>query len=287
MKVTAALMDKLALLLKGESLPASSLKGEWFDLMSSDGIIVAITKGSRKSYRARDYESLRKYLEAHFDIRDLETYRDMLKDRKIERSKQVKVTGNSKVRQQRTFCGFLVNCYDPLPATINGKPIEILPEEGTYIFIYDFRTFSLPEEVVIVGVENAENFRFIRRQRKFFKSYFPEGKQLVFVSRYPQEQSHDLLEWLSSIPNRYVHFGDLDLAGIHIFLTEYFRYLGEKASFLVPMDYESRILRGSRERYDTQYGRFGRMEIADSRLIPLVECIHRHHRGYDQEGFIE
>jgi len=35
----------------------------------------------------------------------------------------------------------------------------------------------------------------------------------LFVSRYPQTQSKDLLNWLQSIPNPYLHFGDFDLTG--------------------------------------------------------------------------
>lgn len=62
--------------------------------------------------------------------------------------------------------------------------------------------------------------------------------------------------------------------------------LGERASFFVPDDIEERLSRGSRERYDTQFERFGKMEVSDCRLQRLVALIHRHHRGYDQEGYI-
>ncbi len=286
MKITVALTDKLIRLAKGESLPASTLKGEWFERMLSDGVLVVSTKGSRKSFRARDEQSLRNYLATYFNIRDAEAFHDLLKHEDTSRAEQVKVTGNSKTRQHRTFRGFLINCYDPIPVLLAGKPVEILPEEGTFVFIHDFKTFSIPDDVVIVGVENADNFTCIRKQRGLFESCLPQGAKLLFVSRYPQEQSRDLLEWLASVPNRYVHFGDLDLAGVHIYLSEYYRHLGERASFLIPEDYEHRISLGSRERYDSQYGKFGKMEIPDTRLLPLVACIHRYHRGYDQEGFI-
>ncbi len=49
-------------------MPSSILKGELFEWMVSDGILVAVTRGSRKSYRARDGRSLRDYIAAHFDI---------------------------------------------------------------------------------------------------------------------------------------------------------------------------------------------------------------------------
>ena len=44
---------------------------------------------------------------------------------------------------------------------------------------------------------------------------------------------------------------------------------------------------GSRERYQTQFERFGKMDVPDARLLPLVSLIHRHQKGYDQEGYVE
>lgn len=81
-------------------------------------------------------------------------------------------------------------------------------------------------------------------------------------------------------------FGDLDLAGIRIFITEFYRYLGERSSFLIPPDYEERIKNGSRERYDVQLTKTKNMIIKDPRLRALAACIHKYHRGYDQEGYI-
>lgn len=81
-------------------------------------------------------------------------------------------------------------------------------------------------------------------------------------------------------------FGDLDLAGIRVFITEFYRYLGERSSFLIPPDYEERIKNGSRERYDVQLTTTKNMIINDPRLRALAACIHKYHRGYDQEGYI-
>jgi len=286
MGITVAQTEKLLRLAKGDTLPSSILKGELFEWMVSDGILVAVTRGSRKSYRARDGRSLRDYIAAHFDIRDLEKYCKLLQEGGASRAEQVRMTGNSKTIARRTFCGFMVNCYEPIPVMLAGKSFNLLPEEGTFAFIYDFNTFSIPGDTVVVGIENAENFRYIREQRPLFESISPKESRLLFVSRYPQEQSRDLMQWLISIPNRYVHFGDLDLAGIHIYQSEYYGRLGERSSFLIPQDYEYRISTGSSERYDNQYSRFGKMKITDSRVASLVECIHRYHKGYDQEGFI-
>ncbi len=107
------------------------------------------------------------------------------------------------------------------------------------------------------------------------------------MSRYPLQQHGDLIRWLKAIPNRYVHFGDLDLAGVAIYQNEYYCHLGERSSFLIPDDYEERISKGKRERYDDQLPQYGKMKIADPRVEQLVSCIHRYHRGYDQEGYME
>ena len=49
MKSTAAQTEKLLRLAKGETLPASMLKDGQFEQMVSDGMLIAVTRGSRKS----------------------------------------------------------------------------------------------------------------------------------------------------------------------------------------------------------------------------------------------
>ena len=180
--------------------------------------------------------------------------------------------------------GFLVNSYEPVNALLNGNTFIILPPDGSYYFIYDYERFSIPEDTLVIGIENSENFRKIRQQKWLFDKMFP-NRNLLFVSRYPQNESRDLVRWLQSVNNGYVHFGDLDLAGIRIFLTEFHCYLGDRASFLIPTDYEERIRQGSSDRYNAQLQSTKNMVIDDPRLQTLLDCIHKYHRGYDQEGF--
>ena len=283
MKKTVALIDKLIRLAGGETLPASSLKGDWFEQMQADGILVAVTHGSRKSMRVADISSFRSYLASQFDIRDLELTSELLSGKSADRASQVDITGDSKFLSHRTFTGFLVNSYQPIAAILNENPLTILPPDGTYMFVADYQHFSIPEDVVIIGVENAENFRQVARQKYLFEDY----EKVLFVSRYPQSQSKDLLQWLLSIPNRYIHFGDLDLAGIAIYQNEFYRYLGKRASFFIPDDYEDRISKGNLDLYNSQFPQYGKMNVEDERVSKLLSCIHRYHRGYEQEGYIE
>lgn len=287
MKITITLIQRLRELAAGKMLPASSLHGEWFQQMQAEGILVTMSRGSRKSLRAADKASFLHYLASQYDIRDLDATLSLLLQHDADRASQVVVTGDSKFVHHRTFQGFLVNSYQPISAVLNGEPITILPADGSFLFISDYHSFSIPDDVIIVGIENAENFRHVKRQYRLFSSCFPKDSRLLFVSRYPLHQHSDLIAWLKSIPNNYVHFGDLDLAGIAIYQNEFYRHLGQRSSFLIPDDYEERVARGKRERYDAQLPQYGNMKIEDQRIANLLSCIHQYHLGYDQEGYIE
>lgn len=201
MKKTAKLIEKLIRLANGDALPASSLKGAWFEQMQNDGILLATAHGSRKSFRASDGMTLRQYVASQFDIHDIEQTRCMLSDEDVSRASLVAATGDSKFLSRRTFKGFLVNSYQPVTAILNGQEIIIHPTEGSFMFVADYQHFTIPQDVVVVGVENAENFRYIALQKYLFARY----GSVLFVSRYPQDQHKDLIKWLQSIPNQYVH----------------------------------------------------------------------------------
>ena len=282
MKKTTILIDKLIRLANGDALPASSLKGGWFEQMQEDGILLATAHGSRKSLRASDGTLLRQYVASQFDIRDLEQTRSAFSDEDVSRASLVSATGDSKFLSRRTFKGFLVNSYQPVAAILNGQDITIYPPEGSFMFVADYQHFVIPQDVVVVGVENAENFRYVALHKYLFARY----GRVLFVSRYPQDQNKDLIKWLQSMPNRYVHFGDLDLAGIAIYESEYYRHLGNKSSLFIPDDFEQRISNGNTDRYNAQLPQYGKMKVEDKRVQPLLDCIHLYHKGYDQEGYL-
>lgn len=284
MKKTVALIDKLLLLSQGGSVASSKLRGAEVEEMLDEGVLVRSAHGSHQAYRAADARRFLQFLSDRHDMRDLPSLRRQLAG-EADRMGLVAATGDSKFVANRSFRGFPVNVYEPLRCSLHGEPFTLLPHEGVFTFIADYEEFDIPPRCIVVGLENSENFRLVARQRKLFERELGRDKQLLFVSRYPQ--SGDLVAWLRRIGNHYVHFGDLDLAGVHIYLSEFRRHLGPRASMLIPSDYEQRIQEGSRQRYDAQLPLYGNMKVSDLRVLPLLEAIHRHHRGYDQEGYIE
>lgn len=287
MKLTKGLIGKLKVLANGGAVPASRLYGKWVDELITERVLTTETHGTHRSYRVTNVQSfllaLVRYNEALRDLDVAERFVSGTDD--FLRSEQVELTGNSKIVSQRTCPGFLVNSYERLGCTFHGRHFTVHPPEGSFVFIADWQAFSVASDVLVVGIENMENFREIRRQKQLFDSLMTSDEHhLLFVSRYPQ--STDLRRWLQSLPNRYLHFGDFDLAGIHIFLSEFRQYLSERASFMIPMDIEERLANGSRERYDNQYERYRNLTSKDADIRWLIDLIHKFRRGYDQEGFI-
>lgn len=273
-----AISASIQALIAGEQVASSRLSDKLLNELLAEGLLSVVTHGSRKSYRARDIEALKRFL-----MDKDESYRILEVNISDSRASMAVETGNSKLLKVRSCTGFPVNTYEPITCLLNDKEIVINPPAGSFMFVMDWNAFSIPKDVIVVGVENMENFRMIRQQRALFESEIGNHR-FLFVSRYPQ--STDLRSWLQTIPNDYVHFGDFDLAGLRIYETEFYIYLFKRASFFIPKDIKVRLQNGSAERYNKQYDKFKDFKPTDNRLLPLYDLIHKYHRCYDQEGYI-
>lgn len=274
-----AISASIQALIAGEQVAGSRLSSKLLDELIAEGLLSVSTRGSRKSYKARDIEALKRFL-----LDKDESYRMLEVNVSDSRASMAVETGNSKLMKVRSCPGFPVNTYEPITCMLNDEEIVINPPTGSFLFISDWKAFAIPEDVIVVGVENMENFRMIRQQRALFESEIGKHR-FLFVSRYPQ--STDLPSWLQTIPNGYVHFGDFDLAGVHIFLTEFHQKISHRSSFLIPTDIEKRLQNGSQERYDNQFSKYGHLKCDDDRAQHLINLINKYHRCYDQEGYIQ
>lgn len=286
MKLSRTTLANLLRLSNGESIAASGLRKDIAGDLSNEGLLTVRAQGSRRTMRAVDCEAFKLYVETNYTMMDLDEAVAMENDDKdLTRARLAVATGDSKLVNVRSCPGFPVNAYSPIRCKLHGQELAICPPEGSFMFISDWKDFMVDADTLVVGIENMENFRKVSMQRHLFESVFGCNAKFLFVSRYPQ--STDLRSWLQSIPNRYIHFGDFDLAGIKIFLTEFHCYLGNRASFFIPKDIEERLRNGSTDRYNNQYMRFHNLQCNDvPELHALVDMINKYHRCYDQEGYI-
>ncbi len=280
-KIPVHIAQKLLLLSQGETIPSSSAKHAFIEELITERIIERRGR-IQKTLILVDSKSLFQYLQNKHGINNLEKYITVQQKENVQRNELVEISSNSKLKQVRTFKGFLINTYEPIRARLNDKPMALNCLVGSFQFIYDFANFIPDVNVTIIGIENPENFRYIEKQKHLFKNIQP-----LFVSRYPQHQSKDLIKWLQSIPNNYLHFGDFDFAGIAIYLHEFKKHLDDKASFFVPDNIEVLIrTNGNRKLYNNQKINFRLKEIQEAKLIQLIEIIHRNKKGLEQEILI-
>ena len=273
---------KLLEMMSGQTIPSSRFPEGIAELMIQEGIMTSFNNGSRRSYTISSPQLCERYIMNRFtEGISLQKWIDIKESSSMTRSDLVQAGVNSKMNKTRTFKGFLVSSYDTIDAKLNGRSLQINTVEGMSLFIQDYMSFEIPNDVVIIGIENAENFQNIRMQ-----SYLFPDMTVLFVSRYPQGQSQDLIKWLQSIPNSYLHFGDFDLAGVQIYQSEFYAKLGKRASLFIPNDIEQRIKTGSCTLYDKQFVKYSNLQIKDDRVRRLVDYIHKYRRTYEQEGYI-
>lgn len=281
MNVPIHIAEKLLRLLEGENIPSSLAKHALVDDLVSEGILQRNGR-IKKTLRLQDNNALVNYLKNKCSISNLSLYIETCTKENITRSELISSSSDSKLLRVRTFKGFLINCYSPIQATLHDKQIMLESIDGTFQFIYDFEKLIPSAEVTIVGIENPENFRHIDKQKYLFNDIKP-----LFVSRYPQSQSKDLIKWLQSIPNKYIHFGDFDFAGIGIYLNEFKKHINDRATFFIPDDIKIRIMQnGSKKRYDNQKINFDSRSITEPSILKLIDTIHEVKKGLDQEIFI-
>jgi hypothetical protein len=282
MKIPVQIAEKLLKLTQGEIIPSSKAKHHVINELISEGII-ELNGRIQKAIRITNNNSLFQYLQNKHGINDLEKYIEVSQKENVLRSELVSISSDSKLKSVRTFKGFLVNSYFPIQAKLDELELTIDSVDGIFQFIYDFEKFSVSPDIIIVGIENPENFRHIHKQKHLFNDIKP-----IFVCRYPQNQSKDLIKWLQTIPNNYLHFGDFDFAGIGIYLNEFKKHLKEKAKFFVPENIDDLIKEfGNKNRYDEQKINFDSKIISETKLSTLIKTIHFNRKGLDQEILIK
>ncbi|QZE14985.1 hypothetical protein K4L44_03925 [Halosquirtibacter laminarini] len=278
-KITIQTAKKIQRLILGESIPLGQLKNAIINQMIDDGVLNIKLQGrSKKTVFVLTPEAVTNYLHNEMGIHDLGVYIRNLESG-TTRAENIIASSDSKSSVVRTFKGFLVNCVAPIEAEMHNKALVIAPQEGTYTYIHDYESFHIPSETVVVGIENPENFRYIQQQISLF-----DHKSILFVSRYPQ--SKDLIRWLQQGDNSYIHFGDFDFEGIRIFRDEYFKYLGDRASFFIPQNIEDLIQRyGNKTLYDKQFRSTSSLNLNEE-VAQLIDLFHQYKRCLEQEIFI-
>ena len=143
-------------------------------------------------------------------IYDIDRYIEEIFDAKTSRATSQKWHDDTKAVNSPSQKGLYISSLKEIDIKLDGKTITILPNDGLGYFLFHTKKVEVFKETIIVGVENYQVIWFNQKFQKFF-----ENKKMLFVVINPF-----MLEWIESLENEYVHFGDYDLAGINIYLSK-------------------------------------------------------------------
>ena len=216
---------------------------------------------------------------------DLEKYLETLEKiqagEKPDREESVLLTNDTKAFGTNVMNGIRLNAIRPVKINYDGEDVSVSPVCGMCMEIDKQALLTISPDVVVVGVENYSTFMRI----KDYAHLFTENCDYLFTYRVTADKDSygKWITWLKRIPNRYIHFGDLDKGGLRIYIDSFRSVLGERAEFLIPENYEELIRNGSKSLYDEQI-RQGTPDVSkDPRIKPLLETIEKYHRCCEQE----
>jgi hypothetical protein len=244
--------------------------------MDDRAVVRMVTGRNRSCYRCPAPSAFRSYLRLHLGITDLDAYIEMLDRENRDGEDSLLATVSTKTLRQKGLQGFFIKALSS-GLQMNGTALGALPP-GVEYFVHTPEILNISNSALVVGVENPECFVKIDR----LAHLFPQ-EELVCVLRYYGNSS---VEWLQTIVNPYLHFGDFDPAGISIYCSEYLRRLGEqRCRFWVPNNIEKLMeAHGLAELFEQQKHLWPPKTAFQQReLKDLVNLISKHGKGLEQE----
>lgn len=281
MNITIEQAKLLKELSEGKKVPLSRLKARIFQQLIQEQVLLRQKESHGWNIYTDHPQSLLNYLYNHYIRCTLDEYIER-GQAAPSRSNNIRMSGDSKLKETELWQGFYFKVSEPIHAQWQGKPLTLLPyPEGIPVFMPQPETLSLPEDVTVVMIENSENFLKIETQLPLF-----QGLKCFFVSFYPREQHSYFIEWLQKQPNNYVHYGDFDFAGIHIYQSQYKKYVSGESRYLVPSGLLPLFRQyGKRELYNNQLSLQALIKADEPGISELLEIIKREHKGLEQEIF--
>ena len=216
---------------------------------------------------------------------DLEGYihalEEIMAGKRPSRTEAARLVNDTKAFGTDVMKGIRLNAIRPVTVLFDGEDFVIDPLRGMSIEIDEQALLEIDPGIVVVGVENYATFMRIKN----YAHLFPGGQRYLFTYRSTggKDSYGKWIEWLKRIPNRYIHFGDLDKGGLRIYIDSFRSILGDRAEFLIPENYEELIRNGSTNLYNEQFGQAAPDVSKDPRIKPLLEAIERHHKCCEQE----
>lgn len=287
MRVKVSLKDLRGLLslMEEGTIRASVLSEKIWKKLQEEHLVSAKREGRTVTLSASSRNQIRGFIQRLCGTENVEEYLSTLENLQSDisptRTEAAKLVNDTKAFGTDVMKGIRLNAIWPVEILFDGQPYHLDPPRGTSFEVDDESLLEINPEIVVVGVENYATFMRI----KDYAHLFDSNKSYLFTYRatYGKDSYGRWIEWLKRIPNQYLHFGDLDKGGIRIYIDSFRSVLRERASFLIPTDFEELIRTGSTALYDKQYGEAAPDTSKDPRVQPIMDAIEKYHKSCEQE----
>jgi len=209
-------------------------------------------------------------------IKDIDNYIEEILDKNVPRDKIQYTTKNTKSVTSHSLKGLYLSSLKNLDIKINDETVTIIPTNGLAYFCFYTEKIEIPKDTIIMGVENYQVVWFAKKYQAFFKE-----KNILFVAR-----NAYMREWIETLENEYIHFGDYDLAGINIFINEIVPRLkkSKKHSMFIPHNIEFLLKEyGNRGLFETQK-KYLNLKVKEENVLNLKRIIEKYKKGLEQEA---
>jgi len=235
-------------------------KVRYINLLKDENIFLFL---QQQTLNIDSINDINKYIK---DIFDVASSRDVIQ----------KQTSNTKAKSSPSLKGLYVSSTEVIEIKIDDSLVKVNPQNGVGIFLFHTQKIAVFEDTIIVGVENYQVLWFAQKYKHLF-----ENKKTLFVVI-----NSYMLEWIETLQNEYIHFGDYDLDGVNIYLNKVFPRLkkAKKISMFIPENIEKLIFESKNFELYKKQNRFKEFKTTDIAVQRLLKIIEKYKRGFEQEG---
>lgn len=261
--------------LKGSAISDKAL----LDALEEDGIVrVQITGRRSRVVWLSDEKRLGTFLKEYCAINDLGLYIKAAQKDERSRSENAQASSDSKVHRTQVQSGLYIASYQELEIRIEDEETRFFTPPKSTLFVHRSAALEIGDDVLIIGVENFENLTRIGEQRALFE----EKRKKLFIYR-----NAAMLDFVAQNGNDYLHFGDFDLAGVHIYLNEIVPRLShERHRFFIPENIASLLGQGSSKDYFMHSRKYPALRSKEPYLQAFIDLLHVSKRSLHQEFLI-
>ena len=272
-------------LIEERSILGSAISKPLLETLSKEHLVSVKREGRSYIVRTSYPEMVRGFARRLAGTDDLDSYLSALVGQqagiKPSRTEAAQLVNDTKAFGTDVMKGIRLNTIKPVTVSYEGKESVIDPLPGICVEIDEQAHLDVDPEIIVVGVENYATFMRIKDYAHLFQGEKPY--LFTYRSTGGKDSYGRWIDWLKRISNHYIHFGDLDKGGLKIYIDSFRSVLGERAEFLIPVDYEELIRNGSTKLWNDQFAQAAPDVTKDPRIKPLFDAIEKYHKSCEQE----